>query len=209
MSEKKIARSFLEKTSVFNKFTHEKERAIAYLRLAMAELMSQDKIMIEGFTSLLIPASISHVLRICLIAEKTFRIEQAMKTHNLNEKDAVHLISKNDESYSAWSNTLYKIVDPWDASLYDMILPTDKMTKDEAVALILENLKNEVIQPTKASRKAADDFVLAARVEVALSKEGHAIGVSARDGLVTLTINTNVLLLGRLEEELKNIVKQV
>jgi CheY-like chemotaxis protein/cytidylate kinase len=209
MPEKKIARSFLEKTSVFNKFTHEKERAIAYLRLAMAELMSQDKIMIEGFTSLLIPASISHILRICLIADKTFRIEQAMKAHNLSEKDAVSLISKNDESYSAWSNTLYKIIDPWDASLYDMILPMDKMTKDEAVALILENLKNEVIQPTKASKKAVDDFVLATRVEVALSKEGHAISVSARDGLVTLTINTNVLLLGRLEEELKNIVKQV
>lgn len=209
MSEKKISRSFLEKTSVFNKFTHEKERAIAYLRLAVAELMTQDDCVLDGFTSLLIPASISHVLRICLIADKAFRIEQAMKAHNLSEKDAVSLISKNDESYSAWSNTLYKITDPWDASLYDMILPTDKMDKNEAVSLILENLKNEVIQPTKASRKAADDFALAARVEVALSKEGHAVGVTSRDGLVTLTINTNVLLLGRLEDELKNIVKQV
>ncbi|WP_319575886.1 response regulator [uncultured Desulfobacter sp.] len=209
MPEKKIARSFLEKTSVFNKFTHEKERSIAYLRLAMAELMSQDNCVIDGLTSLLIPASISHVLRICLIADKAFRIEQAMKAQNLSEKDAVHLISKDDKSYSVWSNTLHKITDPWDASLYDIILPTDKMTKDEAVSLILENLKNEVIQSTKASRKAADDFALAARVEVALSKEGHSIGVSARDGLVTLTINTNVLLLGKLEEELKNIAQQV
>lgn len=209
MSEKKIARSFLEKTSVFNKFTHEKERAIAYLRLAMAEAISQDNCVIDGFTSLLIPASISHVLRICLIADNAFRIEQAMKTQNLSEKDAVNLILKHHESYSTWAHTLYKITDPWDASLYDMILPTDKMTRDGAVSLILENLKNEVIQPTQASRKAADDFTLAARVEVALSKEGHAIGVSARDGLVTLTIKTNVLLLGKLEEELKDIVKQV
>ncbi|WP_020590251.1 response regulator [Desulfobacter curvatus] len=209
MPEKKIAKSFLEKASVFNKFTHEKERSIAYLRLAVAQSMSQDKYVIEGFTSLLIPASISHVLRICLIADKTSRMEQAMEELGLSEKDAANLISKNDETFSAWSNTLYKITDPWDASLYDMILPTDKMTKDEAVSLILENLKNEVIQPTKASKKAADDFALAARVEVELSKEGHAVGVSARDGLVTLTINTNVLLLGKLEEELKNIVQQV
>lgn len=209
MPEKKIARSFLEKTSVFNKFTHEKERSIAYLRLAVAQFMSQDEFVIEGFTSLLIPASISHALRICLIADKAYRVEQAMQTDNLSEKDASNLITKSDETHSAWSNALYKITDPWDASLYDMILPTDKMSKDEAVALILENLKNEVIQPTKASKKAADDFALAARVEVALSKEGHAVGVSARDGLVTLTINTNVLLLGKLEEELKNIVQQV
>lgn len=209
MPEKKIAKSFLEKTSVFNKFTHEKERAIAYLRLAAAECMSQDEIIIEGFTSLLIPASISHALRICLIADRASRIELAMEEHSISEKEASSLISKSDETNSAWSNTLYKITDPWDASLYDIILPTDKMTKDEAVALILENLKNEVIQPTKASKKAAEDFALAARVEVALSKEGHAVGVSARDGLVTLTINTNVLLLGKLEEELKNIVQQV
>jgi len=76
-------------------------------------------------------------------------------------------------------------------------------------SLIMDNLKNEVINPTKASQKAALDFELAASVEVALAKAGHVVGVSVRDGLVTLTINTNVLLLGRLEEELKNIAAGV
>ena len=94
MPEKKIARSFLEKPSVFNKFTHEKERSIAYLRLAVAQSIAQDKCVIEGFTSLLIPTSISHVLRICLIADKASRIEAAMKEHNLSEKEAGNLISK-------------------------------------------------------------------------------------------------------------------
>ena len=209
MQEKKIARSFLEKPSVFNKFTHEKERATAYLRLAVAEYLAEENYVIDGFSSLLIPASISHVLRICLIADRAFRVSLAEKEHSLSEKDAAHLIAKDDERFSQWSDSLYKISDPWDASLYDIILPTDKMPKDEAVSLIIDNLKNEVIQPTKSSMKAAQDFVLAARVEVALSKEGHAVGVSVRDGLVTLTINTNVLLLGRLEDELKSIVSKV
>ncbi len=39
--EKKISRAFLDKTSVFNKFTHDKERAIAYLRLALAQTLSE------------------------------------------------------------------------------------------------------------------------------------------------------------------------
>ena len=50
-----------------------------------------------------------------------------------------------------------------------------------------------------------DDFKLAAAVEVALTNEGHHVGVKADNGDVTLTINKHVLLLNRLEEELKSI----
>ena len=39
MSESKIHRALFEKPSVFNKFTHEKERAIANLKLLLAEIL--------------------------------------------------------------------------------------------------------------------------------------------------------------------------
>ncbi len=49
MNEEKIARAFQAKASVFNAFSHEKERAIAWLRYAMAKkLMGQDKILFSG-----------------------------------------------------------------------------------------------------------------------------------------------------------------
>jgi Response regulator containing CheY-like receiver, AAA-type ATPase, and DNA-binding domains len=51
--------------------------------------------------------------------------------------------------------------------------------------------------------------VLAAQVEVALARQGHFVSVAARDGAVTLTIHQNVLLLSRLEEELKTIAGSV
>jgi len=83
------------------------------------------------------------------------------------------------------------------------------MGVDEITALVSENLRSEVIQPTAGARKAAEDFVLAAKVEVALAGEGHNVEVKARDGAVTLTINKNVLMLSRLEEELKSIADKV
>jgi CheY-like chemotaxis protein len=46
-------------------------------------------------------------------------------------------------------------------------------------------------------------------VEVALAKEGHSVGVNAKDGAVTLSINNHVLMLSRLEDELKAIVEKV
>ena len=61
MAESKIARVFSAKASVFNQFTHEKERSMAYLRLAMAELLAEDDFLFSGFSAHLIPREVSHV----------------------------------------------------------------------------------------------------------------------------------------------------
>ncbi len=207
--ENKIKSAFSAKSSVFNKFTHEKERSVAWLRLAAAKMLAEDNLMIAGFAAQLIPKDISHVLRVCLIADMKSRISQACKELKCGEKEAAAMIHQQDEDIAAWANMLFKSKDPWDAALYDMVVPTDKMKADEITELIEKNLRSEVIKPTDASKKAAQDFILAAEVEVELAKEGHSAGVSARDGSVTLTINKHVLLLSRLEEELKTIAGRV
>jgi len=209
MSENKIKSAFSAKTSVFNKFTHEKERSLAWLRLAAAQLLCQDDLLIEGFAVQLIPSDISHALRICLIADMKSRISSAVREMKLSEKEAAALIHRQDEDMAVWVNTLYRLRDPWDASLYDMVIPTDKTESDKIVGLIEENLRSEVILPTDGSKKAAQDFILATNVEVALAKEGHSAGVTARDGSVTLTINKHVLMLSRLEEDLKSLAVKV
>jgi len=210
ITEKKVSRALSDKASVFNTFTHEKEQTLAYLKLALAEILSEkDDFILEGFTGLLIPQAVSHVLRICLIADMKYRLSQASGEERATEKDALALIHQEDTLRSYWVNSLYKIRDPWNPSLYDMVIPTDKTPLDDIVTMIIENLKSEVILATEASNKEAADFLLAANVEISLAKEGHIAEVSARDGAITLTINKNVLMLGRLEEELKKIVSRV
>lgn len=209
MSESKIKSAFSAKTSVFNKFTHEKERSVAWLRLAAARLLSQDNLLIEGFAAQMIPSDISHALRICLIADMKSRISSAVRELKLSEKEAAALVRRQDEDTAVWVNMLYRLGDPWDASLYDMVIPTDKTPPDQIAELIEGNLRSEVIRPTESSKKAVQDFVLAANVEVALAKEGHSAGVTSRDGSVTLIINKHVLMLSRLEEDLKSVANKV
>ncbi|MFW6333113.1 MAG: response regulator [Thermodesulfobacteriota bacterium] len=209
MDAAKIMEAFASKTSIFNKFTHEKERSIAYLRLALAEMLPREDLLITGFSSHLIPREIAHALWICIIADMPFRVKTAMETRGCSEKEAIQLIHEQDKDRSGWVNILFKITDPWDPSLYDVLVPTDKMGVDEITALVSENLRSEAIQPTAGARKAAEDFVLAAKVEVALAGEGHNVEVKARDGAVTLTTNKNVLMLSRLEEELRSIAEKV
>ena len=209
MAEKKIFRAFSEKTSVFNKFTHEKERAVAYLRMATAQSLLNDDVLLDGFCGLLIPKDIYHVLRVCLIANMKNRLPIAMAEKNLAEKEALAYIHNKDSECAAWVDSLFKLKDPWDPSLYDMVIPTDQHPDEQTAQLVLKNLKSEIIQPTTISQKAVEDFFLAAKVEVAMAKEGHAVDVDVRDGAVTLTINSNVLMLKRLEDELKAIVSPI
>lgn len=209
IAENKVARAFSDKTSVFNKFTHEKERSIAYLRLALAEILAEDKLLILGFVSHLVPLEISNVLRVCLIADMKFRIADAAAELGLTEKEAVSLIHKQDEARADWVNIIMKERDPWAPSLYDMVIPADKTDKDEGVALIIEHLDNDLLKSTDASKKAVQDFLLQATAGVALAKEGHNVDVNAKDGLLTLTINKHVLMLSRLKDELKSIAERV
>jgi CheY-like chemotaxis protein len=208
MDVKKIQAVFRAKASVFNNFTRERERSVAWLRLATAEMLSQDNLIISGYCGHLIPNTITHVLRICLVADLKSRIATA-QANGLSEKDAMQKIRSADEDRAVWVETLFKIRDPWDPSIYDIVLPMDKTDLGESIELVEENLRSEVILPTDASRRAAEDFILSARVGVALAKEGHYVDVSARDGAVTITINKNVLMLNRLQDELKRIAQPV
>ena len=209
MSEGKIMRAFFAKASVFNKFTHEKERSIAHIRYALAESLLSDNLIVAGFTGHLIPRKISHVLRICLIADMKSRISVAVKENGFTEKEAVRQIHRQDEDRSAWVDVVTGSSDPWDTSLYDMIIPTDKIDIGGVPSLVMEHLEKDILKATDESQELVQDFLLGASVAVALAKEGHDVDVSAKDGSVTLSINKHVLMLSRLEDELKSIAEKV
>jgi two-component system, OmpR family, response regulator CpxR len=209
LSESKIARAFSGRISVFNSFTHEKERAIAYLKLALAQVLSVDGLIISGLVSCLVPKKVSHALRVCLIADLKFRSAVAAQREHVEAKEAVKLIRKDDENAVVWVESVSGGSDPWAPALHDIVIPMDKLSVGEAQELVLRHFGREVVRPTETSRQAVEDFLLAAKVEVALAKEGHNIQVEADKGAVDLTINKHVLMLSRLEEELKSIAEKV
>jgi two-component system, OmpR family, response regulator CpxR len=209
LSESKIRRAFSAKTSVFNKFTREKEYAIACLRLALAQLLDNTPAIVHGFGGLLIPKTVSHSVRVCLIAEMPYRIRQAASEEGLSEKTALKRIHSDDTDRAAWTETLFGAPDPWNKDLYDILIPMNKTRVPQASALIEENLVKDAVRRTADSNAAEKDFLLAASVEVQLVKAGHDVSVYAKAGAVTLTINKQVLMLARLEEELRAIANQI
>ena len=210
MEEEKLRRAFAAKTSVFNKFTQEKERAVAFLRLALAKQVAEDNLLVAGFAGQLIPSSISHLLRIALIADLPYRLKVAAETQGLTDKEALKVIRRRDEDCAAWVDLIHHTPrECWDPARYDLFLPMQKSSLAQASALIEENALKAVVKATADSRQAVEDFRLAAEVEVALAQEGHSVEVAAKGETVTLSIHRHVLMLSRLEEELKSIAGRV
>lgn len=207
--ESKLLNAMTGKTSVFNKFTHEKERSLAQLKVVLAERLLQDNLLIHGFVVHMIPRDISHVLKCCAIADVKYRAGVAAAGDRLSEKEALKRVHKADESSVLWTEYLFNNKDPWAPELYDIVIPMDKNSVDEAANLICENVGKPVLRVTENSRMAVNDFILASQVNLKLASEGHNVMVSASNGDVKVTINKNVLMLSSLEEELKRIVNTV
>jgi len=208
LPESKILKAFSAKVSVFNQFTHEKELSIAYLKLAVAETITEDNLLINGFTSLLIPAGIAHVLKVCLIADMKYRLSIAGSS-GMSENEALKMLHRSDEDRMSWTKSILEKDDPWDVSIYDMVMPTDKINSKEIADLVKNTLEKDILKTSVAGEKTIHDFILAARVETELIKAGHYIIAEANDGAVTLTINKNVLMLKRLEEELQSLAIKI
>ncbi|MFZ2446149.1 MAG: response regulator [Syntrophobacteraceae bacterium] len=209
VEEGRIRKALTGRTSVFNKFTHEKERCLAYLKRVLADHLETDEFVFAGLSSLMVPRSVSHALNVCLIADMKYRAALACGGEAISEKDAVKKIHRDDETLALWADQIFRKKDPWAAEFYDMVIPMNKTARDEAVRLVCDNLKSSVLTVSEASRRAVSDFALAAEVNLKLALEGHDVGVSAKDGVVLMEINRHVLLLSSLEEELKRLALSV
>ncbi len=213
---KKLARAMFFSPSIFNKFTHEKERSIAYIRMVLAERMKNDNILHTGFAGHLLPKNISHVLKVCIIADIDYRAELASKREGISVKDAFNKIKKKDDELNRWTQYLYGMK-PWDAKLFDIVIPIDKRSKEEskeaaieeAVHIVYYNLQRDIIKRTAKSINAMNDFVLASGVNIALAEKGHDVLVSCRNREITIVIDKYVMRLDALEKELNNIASAI
>ncbi len=208
VSRKKLERTLSGGVPVFNNFTHERQYNTSYLRLVVAELLGGDDYVFSGLCSQLVPAGISHILSVCIIADFDYRCKIAMQERDISNSEARRTVQEDDQSRTLWTDHVLG-KSPWDSDLYDVFIPTNQVDAKAAVALICENARSDVLKPTEASLRALADFRLAAEVEVALGKAGHDVTVAAKAGKVTLAINKHTIMLSRLEEELKTIAHRV
>jgi len=207
-SRDKLARALYGHPSIFSKFTREKQCSVAYLREAIAELVSQDNIVHHGYAGHLLPDFISHILKVCLVADLDFRVARAVESESLTNNQAQRRIRKEDLERGEWTKHLFE-KGPWDKKLYDIKIPMHKTAVQDAVDLICENARSDIVQTKPSSQKAMHDFQLAARVNTALTKQGHDVEVTSNSGEITVVIKKYVLRLDHLRKQFNSIAGDI
>lgn len=196
----KLEKALYQKTSVFNKFTLERELSLAYLKTALAERLKTSKLLLSGYTLHLIPKGITHILKVLVVDEKDNRINRAVQ-NGLHQSDAAKQIRADDVKAYHWTDFLIS-KEPWDNSLYDIVIPLDNKSPEQIAGFISEQCAQGSLLETPASAQAVQDMLLAAQVEINLLKKGQKVIVEACSGSVKINVNKSVLNFGALSKEL-------
>lgn len=207
ISEDKVERAISGPPSVFNTFTLERERITACLKVVMADHLKKSGVIYSGNIALLVPAAVTHVLRVGLFDKTGNRIQRAMG-EGLTEKNAVKVIKKNDASAIGWAEHLCK-KEITHQSLYDIIVPMGDNFPESAVQLILENYHKPAVLEQETSRQAVDDMALGAQVELALIAKGYTTEVRSFCAEITLLVNKSVSNFPKLANTLTAIAESV
>jgi len=207
VDREKVERALFGPPSVFNKFTLERENILARCKSVIAEELKQADTIYYGMIGLLIPQTVTHVLRVGLFDETKNRLQRALD-EGLAEKKALKIMKKSDVSSGDLAHYIYR-KPANDRSLYDIFLPMNATSVEKAVQVIMENDMKTALLQTAQSLQAVDDMALAARVERALLSKGCTNQIQCQEGNITVYINESVFSFEHTADTLKSLVRGV
>ncbi|MDA3790175.1 MAG: cytidylate kinase-like family protein [Desulfobacula sp.] len=181
--EIKLIRALHDAPTVLERFSHGKERYVAFLRSSLLHYMCKDNVVYHGLAGHYFLPDISHVLKVRILANIEDRVKEEMHRENIPEEKARYILKKDDEERRKWGIKVYG-VDTLDSKLYDIVLHISTMTVDDAVDILYETIRKTAFQTTPESQKKLEDLALAAKVQTALMHLVPKVKVTANSGLV-------------------------
>ncbi len=185
--EIKLIRAIHDSPAILERFTYGKERYVSYVRAALLRHVQHDKVVYHGLAGHFFLQGIPHVFKVRIIADLEDRVAEEMRRENISAEEARTILKKDDDERRRWSLSLYG-ADPWDPSLYDLVLHLKTLTVDDAVAIIEKAVRLPCCRTTPHSQELLDDLVLGARVQAALMEDFPSALVTARGGEVSISV---------------------
>ncbi|MFH1130946.1 MAG: cytidylate kinase-like family protein [Pseudomonadota bacterium] len=165
--EIKLEHAIKDAPSVLERFTHGRARYIAYVRSALTRRLCKDNAVYHGLAGHILLKNVTHVLKVRIIADLDLRTSVVMNREKLSKREAIDWVNKLDRERRKWTKSLYG-VDPWDPSLYDLLLNIPRFEVNDAVELICEAVKKKQFATTAASQQQMEDLAIASQVKAAL-----------------------------------------
>ena len=189
--EIKLVHAIHDSPTILERFSHGKEKYVAYIRAALLNHLKRDNVIYHGFAGHFLLADVSNVLKVRIIADLDKRVEFVMKRDRVSAEKALYTLKKDDEERRKWSLYLYGM-DPWDSRLYDLVFHIDRLKVKDAVDMISEAAQLKIFQATEATKKMLANLALAAQIEAELVNEFPSINISISENEVVATLKGQI-----------------
>lgn len=206
--EFKLIKAIHDAPSLLERFGHSKRVFIAYYQSALTRRVQKDHVVYHGLAGHLLLKGVPHVIKIRIIAGLSDRVSDEMKREGVGRQEAQSLILKDDQERRRWTQSLYG-ADPWDSSLYDLVIHIHKFTVADAVDFICQAACLEPFKTTQESQQKLDDLALASQVKAALVDSFQDIAVSSEYGNVVIYTRAGDRILHGLEEKAKTLSRKI
>lgn len=206
--EVKLVRALHDAPSVLSRFTHGREKYIAYIQQAFLERVIGGSVVYHGLAGHFFLRGVDHALKVRIIADIEDRVRLEMEREGIDRLEAVRTLQKDDEERRRWSLSLYGI-DAAEPGLYDLVVHVRKLTVDNAVDLICHTASLPQFERTPESTAALESLLLAARVRSAVVAVYPTAEISAEDGVVEVRVSGSLAREEEIAGEIRGLVGQV
>jgi hypothetical protein len=162
----------------------------------------------HGLAGHLLLKGVTHVLKVRIIADLDDRITAEMEREKISEEQARSLLLEDDQERRKWTKNLYG-VDPWDCSLYDLVVHIHKLRVPDAVDFICQAASREPFKTTEASQQKMDDLALACQVKAALVDHYFDVAINSEYGNVVIYTKAGDRLAHKLQDRVKSLVQEI
>ena len=192
--EIKLVRAIHDSPSVLDRFTHGKEKYVAYIRAAVLKRVLRDNVVYHGLAGHFFLQDVPHVMKVRIIAAFEDRVREEMKREGVSAEKARYTLKKDDEERRKWGLSLYG-ADTADSRLYDMVLHIKTLTVEDAVEVLFQTANRPCFRTTPQSQKILEDLSQAAQVQAALVAGFPSARVTAKNGKIFVSnVETSLLM---------------
>jgi len=190
MPETKFVETLDEPPKLWQQDRDKRDAHFNLVRATFLRLCREKKNLVyHGFSGQELIRGVGHVLRILVIAEEDFRLDQATKELSISREDAYEVLHKNDNMIRKWSRHMYNF--EWnEPSLYDLVFQIGRIRPETAVKTIINMVESGDFTETKNSEETFDNEFLASMVWSAITKNKRTseanVMIMSRNGIVTI-----------------------
>jgi len=199
--EIKLLQAIHDAPSILDRVGHGQVAYITYIQSALLERVKEGNVVYHGLAGHILLKGIEKVMKVRILANPDLRIAVVMEREQVGEKEARRRIAKIDEERTKWTRRLYG-VDPWDPTLYDLVICIDKIKVEGATRLICEAASQEAFSLTDRDRQKLSDMALSCKLKSELLDIDHNVTVTAEYGNVLVFTKADDRKARKMEEKL-------